>query len=262
MKVWPRAVPGLVLLCLLCLGILLGPWFSPYDPFQPDPAAGLMPPGSKHLLGTDALGRDTLSRLLYGARYSFFLPLLATIVASVAGGLVGATSGFLGGKLDSILVRALDTIATVPVYILALALLGVTGPGMLPLAGVLIVTGAASYARLARIVAIGQRNQLYVTAAIAVGARPLHIILRHVVPHVIRPLWAQSALGVGHNVLLMAGLGFLGVGVQPPEPEWGVMVYQARAHLGSAPHLLWLPGLCIACTGLGFMLLGDVLSDR
>ena len=257
----PGTALGLFLVVSLLLAGLVAPWLPLDDPAQISLPDRLLPPSPEHLLGTDHLGRDTFSRIIHGARMTL-LAGVATLALSMTIALtVGITSGYHGGWPDTALMGLVDLLLAFPSLILALSVAGALGPGLL---NVLLAVGAVwwvGHARIIRGVTLGARQMEYVTAARAVGASNLRIILRHIAPNILGPIIVIASLDVGWIILGIAGLSFLGLGAQPPTPEWGAMLNDARPHLQTAPRLLLLPGAAIFVAVLGFNLLGDGLRD-
>ena len=257
----PGTALGLFLVVSLLLAGLLAPWLPLDDPAEINLPERLLSPSPEHLLGTDHLGRDTFSRMIYGARTTL-LAAAATLALSMTIALaVGTLSGYYGGWPDTALMGVVDLLLAFPSLILALAVAGALGPGLL---NVLLAVGAVwwvGHARIIRGVTLGARQMEYVTAARATGAGNLRIILRHIAPNILGPIVVLASLDIGWIILGIAGLSFLGLGAQPPTPEWGAMLNDARPHLQTQPRLLLLPGAAIFIAVLGFNLLGDGLRD-
>ncbi len=257
----PGTALGLFLVVSLLLAGLFAPWLPLDDPTDINLPDRLLTPFLEYPLGTDHLGRDTLSRIVYGARMTL-LAAAATLVLSMTIALtVGIVSGYNGGWTDTALMGVVDLLLAFPSLILALAVAGALGPGLV---NVLLAAGAVwwvSHARIVRGVTLGARNMEYVMAARAIGASNLRIVLRHIVPNILGPIIVIASLDVGSIILGIAGLSFLGLGAQPPTPEWGAMLNDARPHLQTTPHLILLPGAAIFIAVLGFNLLGDGLRD-
>ncbi len=257
----PGTALGLLLVVSLLLAGLVAPWLPLDDPTQISLSHRLHPPSVENPLGTDHLGRDTFSRIVHGARMTL-LAAAATLVLSMTIALaVGIVSGYNGGWIDTALMGVVDLLLAFPSLILALAVAGALGPGLF---NVLLAAGAVwwvGHARIIRGITLGARNMEYVTAARAVGASNLRIFLRHIGPNILGPIIVIASLDVGWIILGIAGLSFLGLGAQPPTPEWGAMLNDARPFLQTAPRLLLLPGVAIFIAVLGFNLLGDGLRD-
>jgi peptide/nickel transport system permease protein len=255
------AVLGAVILGLLALLALGAPWWSPRDPIRTAAREALLPPGPGHLLGTDQYGRDVASRVVHGARISLTVGLVSVSIAVALGAPLGLVSGFYGGRLDALVMRVMDVLLAFPGILLALAIVSVLTPG---LTNVMIAVGLAAvpaYARLMRASALSARELLYVEAARAMGGRDVLILTRYVLPNVVAPLIVTATLGLGTAILSAAALSFLGLGSQPPTPEWGRMLSEGRDYLREAWWISTFPGLAIMLTVLAMNLLGDGLRD-
>ena len=255
------AVLGLVILGALALMALSAPWLSPRDPIKTSPREALQPPGSRFLLGSDQFGRDVASRALHGARVSLTVGLIAVSIAVALGTPVGLVSGYYGGRIDGFMMRVVDVLLAFPGILLALAIVTVLSPG---LNNVMIAVGLAAvpnYARLVRASVLSAREQLYVEAARALGSRDVSIVARYILPNVVAPLIVTATLGLGTAILSAAALSFLGLGSQPPQPEWGRMLSEGRDYLREAWWISTVPGLGIMLTVLAMNLLGDGLRD-
>jgi peptide/nickel transport system permease protein len=265
--VWRRfkrnqaAVVGLLILCLFATVALAAPLATTYDPEQTHLDQKLLDPSPAHLLGTDHLGRDILARLAYGGRFSLFIGFAAIGIALLIGLPLGAVCGFYGGWLDLIIQRVIDVFLSFPGFLLALSLVAVLGVGI---TNVILAVGLGvvpAFVRLVRASTLSIRSRPYVDAARAAGASTPSIILRHVLPNALAPVVIQATLGLGAALLTAAGLGFLGLGVQQPTPEWGAMLGEGRSYIFSNPNLATFPGIAIFLTVLGFNLAGDGLRD-
>lgn len=248
----PISATGIVLALGLIIACLLAPILAPGDPTTIDLTTGLQSPSSAHWLGTDELGRDVLSRVLWAGRLSISTMAVVLLCCVGVGGAVGVVSGYLGGLIDNVAMRIADFFHAVPQLVLALALIGVLGPGTGSLITALIVTGWVRYARLVRSLVLSEQNSEYIVAVRALGATHTRIILRHLLPSVTGPMLVQISLDSGATILAIAGLSFIGLGIQPPTPEWGKMLVDARPYLGSASHLVLPPGLAIFVLVFGF----------
>ena len=255
------AIVGFVILAALA-GVALGaPWLAPRDPIKTAPREALQAPGGRFLLGSDQLGRDVASRVMHGARISLTVGLIAVSIALVLGAPLGLVSGFYGGRLDAVLMRVIDVLLAFPGILLALAIVSVLSPG---LNNVMIAVGLSAvpaYARLTRASVLTAREQLYVEAARALGGRDVFILARYILPNVVAPLIVTATLGLGTAILAAASLSFLGLGSQPPLPEWGRMLSEGRDYLREAWWIATFPGLAIMLTVLAMNLLGDGLRD-
>lgn len=258
----PLAMAGLVIVAGVLLVALLAPWLAPHDPTKPDFMAILQAPDGKYLLGTDEVGRDLLSRLIYGARASIRAGLIAVAIAIAIGVPIGLLSGYLRGWVDQLVfMRLTDAMIAFPTIVLALALAAALG-GNLTTAMLAIGIGSApAFIRLARAQAMSLREQEFVEAARALGNRPLLVMLRHVFPNMIGPLLVQTSLAIAAAILAETALSFLGLGVQPPTPSWGSTLRIGTGYMQQAPWLSLYPGLSIFVTVLGINLLGDGLRD-
>jgi len=255
------AVAGLVILSLFLSVALIAPIATNYAPEENHLDQKLLEPTLAHLLGTDHLGRDILARLAFGARFSLMIGFAAVGVGLIIGVPLGAVSGFYGGWLDLVIQRVVDVLLSFPGFLLALSLVAVLGVGI---ENVMIAVGLGvvpAFVRLVRASTLSIRYRDYVEAARAAGARSPSIIWRHVLPNALPPVVVQATLGLGSTLLTAAGLGFLGLGVQQPTPEWGSMLGEGRSYIFSNPNLATFPGIAIFLTVLGFNLAGDGLRD-
>ena len=255
------AMIGLLIVAVVVSTGVLGSLLAPYDPDTQFRGSRLESPNREFLLGTDNLGRDLLSRLLHGARLSIGMAALATVFIVVIAVAVGAVAGYVGGLLDDVVMRVVDVILAFPGIILALAIVGVLGPGLVNVMMSLVFVVWAGYARVVRGLVLETRERPYVEAAVAAGCSQTRIMLRHIVPNMISPVIILMSLEMGTLILALAGLNFLGLGVQPPTSEWGSMLNQGRLFFQSEPQLMIYPGVMISLTVLGFNLLGDGLRD-
>jgi nickel transport system permease protein len=261
MRPWlTRAAAALV--ALLLLAALLAPWIAPHDPALTDLARRLEGPSLEHLLGTDHLGRDLLSRLLYGARASFGAVAMILALVLLAGISLGMLAGLRGGVVDAVLMRLCDAFMTVPTLVLALFMIGALGTGLANVVVAIALSHWAWYARLVRGVTLQLRQREHIAAARIAGLSRLAIMRRHVLPVLAGQLAVLASLDLGHWMLHVAGLSFLGLGLAPPAAEWGIMINDARPFFRTAPLLVLLPGAAILLTVMGFNLLGDALRDR
>jgi peptide/nickel transport system permease protein len=257
----PVTFTGVLLVGAFALAAVAAPVLAPYDPGSIDITSRLASPGRDHLLGTDALGRDLFSRLLFGARWSLGAAFVVTVLVSAIGVVVGAVSGYLGGRVDAVAMRVVDALLAFPTILLALAIVGILGPGLRGVLVALVMVGWAGHARVVRGIVLSIREREFVMAARAVGGNSVHILRRHVLPNVVSPVVVLASLEMGQLILALAGLSFLGLGVQPPAPEWGTMLNDGRVFLLTAPQLMIYPGVAITLVVLGLNLLGDGLRD-
>ena len=251
---------GVVVLAAALVG-LLAPLLAPYDPLRVDLSAAWDGPGARHLLGADELGRDILSRIIYGSRTSLEIAVVGVTIALALALLIGPPAGFYGGWVDRVLMRLVDVMLAFPSILLAIVIIAIISPGSLSTMLAVGISSVPTFARLARGSTLSLRNEEYVTAARAVGATDGHIIGAHILPNLVTPLIVQSTLRLSTMVLTAAGLSFIGLGVQPPYPEWGAMMSQARSVIREAPFGILFPGLALMLVVLGFNLLGDGLRD-
>jgi dipeptide transport system permease protein len=261
------AVIGLVVLCLMVLTAVFAPVIAPHDPTMQYRDALLVPPAwtpdgrGAFLLGTDALGRDILSRLIYGARYSLAIGLVVVTLALVTGTLVGLVAGYFGGWVDALIMRVMDIILAFPSLLLALVLVAIIGPGLFNAMLAIAVVLQPHFARLTRGAVMAEKNREYVTSARVAGAGTLRLMLLTILPNCLGPLIVQGTLSFSNAILDAAALGFLGMGAQPPTPEWGTMLAEAREFLTSAWWVVTMPGIAILVTVLAINLIGDGLRD-
>ncbi|MBO1081253.1 nickel ABC transporter permease subunit NikC [Roseomonas haemaphysalidis] len=257
------AVPLAVgLVATMLAAAILAPWLAPHDPALTDLSRRLLPPSAGHWLGTDHLGRDLLSRLLWGARASFAAVAAILALVLTLGCAVGMVAGLLGGAVDALLMRVCDAFMTVPTLVLALFMIGALGTGLTNVVVAIALSHWAWYARLVRGVTLTLRGRDYVAAAQVAGLSRLAIMRRHLLPALAGPLAVLASLDLGHWMLHVAGLSFLGLGLAPPAAEWGIMINDARPFFRTAPMLVVLPGAAILLTVVGFNLLGDAVRDR
>lgn len=253
---------GMVLVGLIVAVAILTPILDPYNPkLDSDLANSGQPPSREHLFGTDRLGRDILRRIMHGARLSLSVGIVAVVTAGTGGTILGLVSGYFGGAVDMVIMRVIDILMAFPSMLLAIAIVAVRGPGLFNTVIALSVVGVTGYARLVRSMVLSIRERDYVEAAHMVGVRDPRIIFRHILPNSLAPIIVSATMGIGGAILTAAALGFLGLGAQPPAPEWGVMVSDGVPFLRQAPHMVFFPGMAIMFTVLGFNLLGDGLRD-
>jgi len=255
-------VVGLVLVGALFLAALLSPVISPHDPIATAPDEAYLPPlAPGHLLGTDELGRDQLSRVLWGARVSLPVAFVAVAVGLVGGGLIGIVSGYAGGVADLVLMRLVDALLAFPALILAIALVAALGPNLRNAMIAIGIVAVPVYARLIRAVVLQLKQMEFVVATRSLGATPIRLIVRHLIPNLMNPVLVQLSLSAGFAILAEAVLSFLGLGAQPPTPDWGQMITIGRTFLPNDPWLAIVPGIAISIAVYSFNLLGDSLRD-
>jgi len=258
----PSLVVGLLLVSVLLLLAVFGQWLAPHDPDLVDLGQRLLPPDSSHWLGTDHLGRDLLSRLIVGTRLSLGSVMLTLALVLCLGLLVGGVSGFVGGKVDLLLMRLCDMFMTFPTLVLAFFFVTLLGTGLSNVIIAIALSHWAWYARMVRGMVIAQRGREYVMASRLAGASRWARLREHVLPNIAGPLLVLATMDIGHMMLHVSGLSFLGLGVTPPAAEWGVMINDAKEFIWTHPQLLLWPGLMIFFSVMAFNLLGDALRDR
>jgi len=251
---------GLVILLIVLLA-LLAPLVAPYDPAAPDYNATLEGPSWQHLAGTDTYGRDILSRIIWGARISLTVGFVSALLGGVVGIALGLLSGYRGGWTDLLIMRLCDIMFAFPGLLLAIAVVAVIGPGVTNVIWAVAVFSVPVFARLVRGSTLALKVSPYVQAARSIGVRPVVIVLRHVLPGTLPAVIVYMSLRIGSAILVGAALSFIGLGAQPPSPEWGAMLADGRSYLGVADHMTLFPGLAIFITVLCFNLLGDGLRD-
>lgn len=255
------AMVGLILICFLLILALIGPWISPYNPLVPDPINRLKGLSWSHLFGTDSLGRDILSRVIYGSRISIIIGLIAVSISLVPGAILGLLSGFYGRRVDEPIMRLMDIMLAFPAILLAIFITAILGPSLLNTMIAVGIVYIPHYARIVRSSVLSLKEQLFVQAVRSLGGSNLRIIALHIFPNTIPPIIIYATLGMGTAVLQAAALGFLGLGAQPPTPEWGAMLSEGRKYIQNAPHVAAFPGVAIFMLVLGFNLFGDGLRD-
>ncbi len=255
------ALVGGILLLIYVLTALLAPVLFPGNPSAPNLMKALERPSLEHPLGTDELGRSILGRIIYGSRVSLLIAVGVILVGLIIGVPLGLVSGYYGGKVDFGIQRVTDTMLAFPGFLLALALVAVLGVGLKNTVISIGISMVPTYIRLVRGCVLSVKEEVYVEAARAVGTRDIAILFRHILPNVMVPITVQTSLGMGTAILFAAGLGFLGIGIQPPTPEWGTMLGSGRVYLFNAPHVATIPGIAIFLAVLSFNLLGDGLRD-
>jgi len=257
----PTLVVGIVLVSVVLLIGFIGPFVAPYSPIKQNYEATVQPPSRAHWLGTDKFGRDQLSRVLYGARIDLGVGIVTAIVPLLIGIVIGSLSGYYGGWVDTIFMRIIEIQVAFPFYVLLIAIIAVLGPGLLNMYYALILVGWVAFARLIRGEVLVSKNLEYTIAARTLGCTDYRIIRHHLLPNVIGPAVIFSMSVVVFNILAGAALGFLGLGVQAPNPEWGSMIADAREYVTLAWWLPTFPGLAIAIVGISFSVLGDGFSN-
>ena len=272
------AIAGMIIIGLLVLIAILAPAIAPYDPIQSmigQPGHSGRLPGKipcihllgcaleepEHVMGLDLNARDMFSRIIFGSRTSLFVGFSSVSFSIVIGALLGMTAGYAGGWADTIIMRLMDVLLAFPSLLLAIAIVTVLGPGLQNALLAIAIVSIPVYARLARASVLSVKEMEYITAERALGGNAVRILFTHIMPNAITPLIVQGTLGIGSAVLEAAALSFLGLGAQPPTPEWGAILSEGRNYVFTAPHLVFFPGLAIMVTVLGFNLLGDGMRD-
>ncbi|MFB5268486.1 nickel ABC transporter permease subunit NikC [Paenibacillus enshidis] len=256
------AIASSIVLLLLFLLTILAPWIAPHDPVQVNLAMKLKPPSWDYPLGTDQLGRCILSRLLYGARVSLGFASLIFISSLGIGLFIGTLSGYIGGWADYVLMRFCEGVMAFPTLVLVLGLVGVFGPGLAQVVLAMVLVQWVYYARMFRGMVLSLKERNFIAAARISGSSRWNIIRRHIIPNVLPPVMVMGTLEIGWAIMDIAALSFLGLGIQPPSPEWGAMIHEGKAYIRSNPELMLYPGLLILLIVAMFNLLGEALSER
>jgi peptide/nickel transport system permease protein len=258
----PLAAAAVVLIAVFTLMALLAPLLAPHDPAAISLSTRLTPPTSAHWFGTDELGRDIFSRIIYGSRVSMLVGVSVVTLSLSIGMALGALAGYYGGILDRMLnLVVINTFQSFPGILLAIAFVAFLGPGLFNLILALVLGGWVGYARLVRAQVMSAREREYVTASRALGASDARILLRHIIPNIIQPVIVQAAIGMAGAVLAEAAMSFLGLGIPPPTASWGSMLNDARGHLFDAPHMVLFPAITVMLAVLSFNFLGDAMRD-
>ena len=255
------AVLGLVIVLIYIIVAIFAPLLAPYDPVKQDLANMLQTPGPKHLLGTDEMGRDILSRIIYGARISMKVGFYAVGVAFVIGIPLGIFAGYFGGKVDLLIMRAMDVLLAFPGILLSIVFVSVLGPNLDNAILSVGIYTVPNFARMARGETLALRNSEFIEAARAMGSGDIRIVFSHILINIVSPMIVMGTLSFGTAIITTSGMGFLGIGAQPPTPEWGAMLSSGRQYLLVAPHVTTYTGLAILFLVLGLNLLGDGLRD-
>ena len=266
-KVWKRlkknrfAAVGFWIIIAFIVMAIFAPYIAPYDPNEQDLLASLQGPSLAHPFGVDYFGRDILSRVIWGSRVSLTLSVEAVLLATVVGTFIGAIAGYYGGVIDEVLMRTMDVFLAIPSILLAVAIVAVLGPSNFNLILAISAYAVPQFSRIARGAVLAEKNKEYVEAAKSVGENSLVIIFKYILPNALPPIVIQATLRMAASIMSIAGLGFLGLGVQPPTPEWGTDLSLARTYLEIAPHAGIFPGLAIFLAVMGFNFLGDGLNE-
>ncbi len=257
----PLAKAGFIVVAFFTLVALFAPWIAPYDPQAIDLTNPLDSPSRTHLFGTDQLGRDLFSRMVFGARISLSIGFVAVGIATVVGIFFGSIAAYFGGKIDSVIMRFVDLMLCIPTFFLILTVIAILEPNIFNIMAVIGITSWMGIARLIRAEILSLKEREFVQAARAVGASHSRILFRHLIPNALSPVLVSATLGVGSAVLVESSLSFLGIGVQPPTPSWGNILTDAKATLGSAWWIMFFPGTAIFITVLGYNLLGEGIRE-
>lgn len=255
------ALAGAIIVGIFAALAILAFFWTPYPADVPVLEMRLASPSWSHPLGNDDVGRDIFSRLIVGARYSLYMGITAVAISAAIGIPMGLIAGYRGGYWDTLVMRLVDVLMVLPTFVLAVAIVSVLGAGVLSVIIAVAVTSIPAFARLSRATTLTLREQDFVSAARVIGAGDTRILVSHILPNTLAPLVVQVSLGIGSTILVASALGFLGLGVQPPTPEWGAMLSRGRTFISTAPHLVIFPGVAIALLVTGFNLLGDGLRD-
>jgi len=261
-RLGPTMTIAVAIIAVLAFISLFAPWLTPYDPDLADVTQKLLPPSGGHWLGTDHLGRDVMTRLLHGTRVSLGTVGLCLALILVMGIGIGGLSGYVGGRVDQVIMRCCDVFLTFPTTVLALFMVGMLGTGLVNVILAIALSHWAWYARIVRGLVLSLRERDYVLAARACGASRLRIFFEHLLPTIFAQLVVLATLDIGHMMLHVSALSFLGLGVAPPTAEWGVMIKDAQSYIWNAPQLVVFPGIAILISVMAFNLLGDGLRDR
>ena len=257
----PGALLGTTLLIILVLLCVFAHWIAPYGPNDMVLTNMFSSPSQVHLFGTDGFGRDVLSRLLYGGRFSLSLGISASLLSSLAGVVIGSFAGYFGGKTETTIMRIIDIWSAIPAMLLCIVISTALGAGFFNTVLALSIGGVPTVVRLIRGQILSERSKEYIEAAEAINCSHFSIMFRHLLPNVIQPVIVSTTMGIGQTITMAAALSYIGLGVQPPTPEWGAMLSAARTHILTFPYLIMFPGATIALTVLALNLMGDGLRD-
>ena len=267
LDVWLRlrsnklAMVGMCIVIIIILTAIFADVIAPYKYSEQNPALSLKMPSKEHWLGTDNFGRDILSRVIYGGRISLLVSVLGVVISLVIGGTLGAVSGYFGGGADNVIMRIIDIVQAIPAILLAVCISAMLGGGVWQTAVAVSIGGVAVNCRLLRATSLSIRSQEYIEASRASGSTSPRIILSHVIPNCLAPIIVNASLGIGGNILMISGLSFIGLGVQPPTPEWGAILNSGREFIRDFWPLITFPGIAIVLTMFGFNVFGDGLRD-
>lgn len=257
------AMIGLIIITIIILLAVFADVICNYDlqAIKQFPLERLQPPSTQHIFGTDAFGRDLFARIIFGARYSLSFGIICTSLALFLGGLIGAASAFFGGIVDNIIMRVFDALMCIPGLLFMLAIISAFGPGLNNMMLAIVISSIPGYARMVRVIVLGIVRQDYIEASKAVGVRNFRIISWHVLPNAVGPIIVNAMMSIAGLIMSAAALSFIGMGIQPPAPEWGAMLSESMTYLRLYPHIVLFPGLAILLTALSFNLMGDGLAD-
>lgn len=255
------ALFGMAIIFLLFFFAITADFIAPYGIDEQNLALGIVKPGSGYPMGTDNFGRDIMSRIIHGSRISLMVGFVSVSISLLIGGSLGAIAGFFGGKLDNVIMRLMDVLLAIPSILLAISIVSALGPGLVNVMIAVGISSIPSYARIVRASVITLKDQEFIEAARAVGTSNFRIIAKHLIPNSLAPIIVQATLGVAGAILSAAGLSFIGLGIQPPTPEWGAMLSTGRQYIRDYPHITAFPGLAIMITIFGLNLFGDGLRD-
>ena len=255
------ALTGMIISAIVIIVAILAPVLAPYDPLKMDIRGRLKPPTAEHWMGTDHLGRDILSRVIYGARISLEVGVVSVALGTIVGLVLGAAAGYLGKKVDTIIMGIMDAIYAFPAILLALALVSAFGPGLVTVMTAIAIVRIPIFARTVRGSVLAEREKEYITSARCIGLREISILVRHVLPNIIAPMIVVTTTYFATAIVVEASLSFLGLGVPPPAASWGTMLNDGRKFMQAVPHVVIFPGIAISLTVLGFNMLGDGLRD-
>ncbi|MBD5551113.1 MAG: ABC transporter permease [Lachnospiraceae bacterium] len=259
-KSWSSKL-GIGLLVLIVLLCLIGPFFSPYGINEIDLSSIYAGPSAKHWLGCDTMGRDMLTRLLYGGRYSLALGLVTALFGAVLGTVIGCIAGYFGGKTEMMLMRIMDVWSALPSLMLCILISAVLGSGFFATVLALSVGNIPNGMRMVRGQILSERTKEYIEAAISINCSKTVVMFQHLLPNVIQPMIVNTTMGIGSAIAMAASLSYIGLGIQPPDPEWGAMLADGKTYVYVYPHLILVPGIAIALVVFGINLLGDGLRD-
>lgn len=255
------AMMGLIVLFLLIVSAIFADYVAPYHYDEQNLNATFQPPSARHWFGTDSMGRDIFSRVIYGGRVSLLIGLVSVSISGTIGGILGAAAGFYGGRVDNIIMRALDVLLAVPAILLAITIATTLGPGLFNLMIAVGVSSVPSFARMVRASVLSIKEQEFVESARLAGCSDSQIIFIHLLPNIMAPIIVQATLGIALAILSASSLSFIGLGIRPPQPEWGAMLSAGRNYIRDYWHIVTFPGLAIMVTILSLNLLGDGLRD-